>query len=54
VVMTNDPLLELSAHALGWPEVAQILPPTLTIKVSSGWAVLLLIALWIWLDRMRR
>lgn len=53
--MTHDPLLaQVSAHAPGWPEVAHILPPTLTIEVSSGWAVVLLIALWIWLDRMRR
>jgi hypothetical protein len=32
----------------------QILPPTLMIEVSSGWAIVLLIALWIWLDRKRR
>jgi hypothetical protein len=53
--MTHDPLLpDPSVHAPGWPEVAQLLPPTLTIEVSSGWALVALIALWIWLDRMRR
>jgi hypothetical protein len=52
--MTHEPLLPASAQAPGWPEVAQLLPPTLTIEVSSGWALVALIALWIWLDRMRR
>ena len=53
--MTNDPLTEVSTHALGWPEVLlQLLPPTLTIEVSSGWLVVLLVALWLWRDRMRR
>jgi hypothetical protein len=53
--MTHDRLfLDASAHALRWPEVAQLLPPTLTIEVSSGWAVVALIALWIWLGRKRR
>jgi hypothetical protein len=53
--MTNDPLLlDASALAPGWSEVAQLLPPTLTIEISNGWASVLLIALWIWLDRRRR
>jgi hypothetical protein len=53
--MTHAPLPELPAHALGWPEaLLQILPPTLTIEVSSGWLVILLAALWIWRDRLRR
>jgi hypothetical protein len=53
--MTHDPLLlDASVHAPGWPELAQILSPTLTIDISSGWAVVLPIALWVWLDRMRR
>jgi hypothetical protein len=46
--MIHDPLLELPAHALGWPEaLLQLLPPTLTIEVSSGWVVVLLVALWL-------
>ena len=54
--MTHDPLLPApSAHALGWPEaLLQLLPPTLTIEVSSGWLVVLLFALWIWRDRLRQ
>jgi hypothetical protein len=53
--MTHDPLLNASAHAPGWPDaLLQLLPPTLTIEVSSGWLVVLLIALVIWRDRMRR
>jgi hypothetical protein len=53
--ITHDPLLEVPAHALGWSEaVLQILPPTLTIEVSSGWLIVLLIALMIWRDRQRR
>ena len=52
--MKYDPLLEVPAHALGWPEVLlQLLPPTLTIEVSSGWLVVLLFALWIWRDRLK-
>jgi hypothetical protein len=52
---THDPFAELSVHALSWPEVLlQILPPTLTIEVSSGWPIVLLIGLWIWRDRLRR
>ena len=55
-VMTHDPLLpDPSAHALGWPRaLLQLLPPTLTIEVSSGWLVVLLLALWIWRKRMLR
>ena len=54
-VMTHDPLPEVPAHALGWPEaLLQLLPPTLTIEVSSGWLVVLLVALWLWRDRQRR
>ena len=53
--MTHDPHPELPAHALGWPEaLLQLLPPTLTIEVSSGWLVVLLVALMIWRDRQRR
>jgi hypothetical protein len=55
--MTHDPVpptLPDSVHALSWPEVAHILPPTLTIEISSGWPVVALIALWIWLGRKRR
>jgi hypothetical protein len=53
--MTDDLLPEVSSHALGWPEaLLQLLPPMLTIQVSSGWVVVLLVALWIWRDRLRR
>jgi hypothetical protein len=53
--MTHDPLPEVSAHALGWPAALfELLPPTQTIEVSTGWLVVLLIALVIWRDRQRR
>jgi hypothetical protein len=55
--VTNNPLvLDASAHAPGWPEVAQLLPPTLSIEteISSAWAIVALIALSIWLNRRRR
>jgi hypothetical protein len=52
--MTHALPLDASGHALGWPEVAQILSPTLTIEISSGWAIVALIALWIWLGRRRQ
>ena len=53
--MTHDPLSEVPAHALGWlGALLELLPPTLTIEVSSGWLVILLIALRMWRDRQRK
>jgi hypothetical protein len=54
-VMVYESLPQVSAHALGWPVVLlELLPPTQTIEVSTGWLVALLVALAIWRGRMRR
>jgi hypothetical protein len=53
--MTHDPDPGIPAHAVGWSEaLLQLLPPTLTIEVSSRWLVVGLVALGIWLNRVRR
>jgi hypothetical protein len=38
--MTHDPpsSLDTSAHVPGWLELAEFLPATLTIQVSSCWS----------------
>jgi hypothetical protein len=53
--MEQGPLIEFTAHASGWPvALLELLGPTQTIQVSSGWLVVLIIALWIWRDRLGR
>jgi hypothetical protein len=53
--MISTPL-EISGHAASsWPEMLlELLPPTLKVEISSGWVVVVLIALWLWRDRLRR
>ena len=53
--MKLDLVPEFSAYALGWPvALLELLGPTQTIEVSSGWLLVLIIVLWVWRDRLRR
>jgi uncharacterized protein (DUF2126 family) len=52
LAMTNGrnlPSLEPSAQALGWLELlAELMPETVKIEVSSYLLIVALLALWIW------